>query len=423
MISCTSQHLTSWLVCSWLGVCRRPRHETVFLLVHCTGATARAHFFLFCCFSPQWNTFFFVFFWHGVVGWGVGWGGVNNVLWTWTHLGCYVMRSFLGIQNIWHVTSWESFLGIEHIWDVTSWDLFLELNTSGMLRHEIFSWNWTHLGCYVMRSFLGIQHIWDVTSWDLFLELNTSGMLRHEIFSWNWTHLGCYVMRSFLGIEHIWDVTSWNLFLELNASGMLRYEIFSWNSRHLGWYVLRSFLGIEHIWDGTSWDLFLELNTSGMLRHEIFSWKYTWKCLNWSSFFRRQHMTHQDINMDMWSCTCISNGQRGGFAHIIIIHYICIKTEMKVHETIRPSMSARPCSWIFADLQPNCQLLKMFRLHPLSMFMAAHSSFRDNQESITAADDVDHPVKSLRTNFSRPRPLSTLRPKRQVVYYSLLCTF
>ena len=59
-----------------------------------------------------------------------------------------------------------------------------------------------------MRSFLGIQHIWDVTSRDLFLEFNTSGMLRHEILSLNSTHLGCYVMRSFLGIEHIWDVTS-----------------------------------------------------------------------------------------------------------------------------------------------------------------------------------------------------------------------
>jgi len=29
--------------------------------------------------------------------------------------------------------------------------------------------------------------------------------------------------------------------------------------------------------------------------------------------------------------------------------YICIKTEMKVHETIRPSMSARPSSWVRHD--------------------------------------------------------------------------
>ena len=30
--------------------------------------------------------------------------------------------------------------------------------------------------------------------------------------------------------------------------------------------------------------------------------------------------------------------------------YICIKTEMKVHETIRPSMSARPsCSIVFCN--------------------------------------------------------------------------
>ena len=42
-----------WCSCSWLGARRRPRHETVFLLVHCTGATARAHFFLFYCVSPQ----------------------------------------------------------------------------------------------------------------------------------------------------------------------------------------------------------------------------------------------------------------------------------------------------------------------------------------------------------------------------------
>ena len=63
-----------------------------------------------------------------------------------------------------------------------------------MLRHEIFSWNSTHLGWYVLRFFLGIEHIWDV--------------LRHEIFSWDSTHLGCYVMRSFLAIQHIWDGTS-----------------------------------------------------------------------------------------------------------------------------------------------------------------------------------------------------------------------
>ena len=179
---------------SWLGARRRPRHETVFLLVHCTGATARAHFFLFFCVSPQWNLFFchfllFFLAWCWLGGWGVGGvGGCNNVLWTWAHLGCYVMRSFLGIQ---------------HIWDGTSWDLFLEFNTSGMLCHEIFSWNSTHLGWCVMRSFLGIQYIWDGTSWDVFFEFNTSGMVRHEIFSWNSTHLGWYVMRSFLGIQHI----------------------------------------------------------------------------------------------------------------------------------------------------------------------------------------------------------------------------
>ena len=28
----------------------------------------------------------------------------------------------------------------------------LEFNTSGMVRHEIFSWNSTHLGWYVMRN-------------------------------------------------------------------------------------------------------------------------------------------------------------------------------------------------------------------------------------------------------------------------------
>ena len=133
---------------SWLGARRRPRHETVFLLVHCTGATARAHFFLvFFVFRLKWNLFFclFLLFFFGVVlvG-GVGGGGVggcNNVLWTWAHLGCYVMRSFLG--------------------------------------------NSTHLGWYVMRSFLGIQHIWDVMSWDLFLEFNTSFSLNFLFF---WKH-------------------------------------------------------------------------------------------------------------------------------------------------------------------------------------------------------------------------------------------
>ena len=161
-------------------------------------------------------------------------------------------------------------------------------------------------------------------------------MVRHEIFCWNSTHLGWYVMRSFLGIEHIWDGTSWDLFLEFNTSGMVRHEIFSWNSTHLGWYVMRSFLGIQHIWDGTSWETmhfleriqarfssncldFLQIkeNLANMrwMKIKVMHWsKHTWKCLNWSSFFRRQNMTRQDINMDMWSCTCISNGQRGGFA-------------------------------------------------------------------------------------------------------------
>ena len=215
------------------------------------------------------ETSFFVFFllfflawcWLGGVGGG---GGVGGVI---------------------------TFFGLEHIWDVMSWDLFLEFNTSGMVRHEIFSWNSTHLGWYVMRSFLGIRHILDGTLWDLFLEFNTSGMVRHEIFSWNSTHLGWYVMRSFPGIQHIWDGTSWDLFLEFNTSGMVRHEIFSWNSTHLGWYVMRSFLGIQHIWDGTSWDLCLEFNTSGMVRHEIFSWNSTH--LGWyvmRSFLGIQHI-------------------------------------------------------------------------------------------------------------------------------------
>ena len=86
-----------WCSCSWLGARRRPRHETVFLLVHCTGATARAHFFLFfLCFAsvkPLFLSFFVVFFlaWCWLGGWGAGgWGGVIT------------------------------FFGLEHIWDGTS---------------------------------------------------------------------------------------------------------------------------------------------------------------------------------------------------------------------------------------------------------------------------------------------------------------
>ena len=67
--------------CSWLGARRRPRHETVFLLVHCTGATARAHFFRFFVFrlsETSFFVFFCCFFWRGV-GWGVGGGGGGGV--------------------------------------------------------------------------------------------------------------------------------------------------------------------------------------------------------------------------------------------------------------------------------------------------------------------------------------------------------
>ena len=126
-------------------------------------------------------------------------------------------------------------------------------------------------------TFFRLEHIWDNTSWDLLLHFNTSGMVRHEIFSYNSTHLGLgwYVMRSFLTIQHIWDGTSWDLFLQFNTSGMVRHEIFSYTSTHLGWYVMRSFLTLQHIWDGTSWDLLLQFNTSGMVRHEIFSYTST----------------------------------------------------------------------------------------------------------------------------------------------------
>ena len=88
---------TQSLQTTWLGACRRPRHETVFLLVHCTGATARAHFFPFLlCFAsvkPLFLSFFVVFF--GVVlvgGWEVGGGGGGVI----------------------------TFFGLEHIWDVMS---------------------------------------------------------------------------------------------------------------------------------------------------------------------------------------------------------------------------------------------------------------------------------------------------------------
>ena len=124
-----------------------PQRERIFSFFIVFRLSETSFFVFFCC-----------FFWRGV-GWGGGgWGGWGGVI---------------------------TFFGLEHIWDVMSWDLFLEFNTSGMVRHEIFSWNSTHLGWYVMRSFLGIQHIWDGTSWDLFLEFDTSWMVRHEIFSWN----------------------------------------------------------------------------------------------------------------------------------------------------------------------------------------------------------------------------------------------
>ena len=200
-------------ICSWLGARRRPPHETVFLLFHLNGATARVPFFIFLRVLPQWNIFFclfllfflswcwletsffavFCFFFCRGVGWR-GWGGWGG------GGGCGGVGG--GVIT---------FFRLEHIWDNTSWDLFLDFKTSGMVRHEIFSYTSTHLGWYVMRSFLTLQHIWDGTSWDLFLHFNTSGMVRHEIFSYTSTHLGWYVMRSFLTLQHIWDGTSGQL--------------------------------------------------------------------------------------------------------------------------------------------------------------------------------------------------------------------
>ena len=107
---------------SWLGARRRPPHETVFLLFHLNGATARAPFFFFgafclsetsffaffCCFfcrgvgrKPHFLPFFVFFFVVVLVG-GVGCGGgvVGGV-----GGGGGGLITFFRLEHIWDNTS------------------------------------------------------------------------------------------------------------------------------------------------------------------------------------------------------------------------------------------------------------------------------------------------------------------------------
>ena len=184
---------------------------------------------------------------------GVGWGRDDDILWTWTHGGCYAHMVDATQLLGWGGVGWGGDDDI--LWTHGGcgvgwgWWHSLDLNTWWMLRncwggvgwggHDDILWTWTHGGCCAtagvgwggvgMMTFFELEHMVDATqllgwggvgwAWWHSLNLNTWWMLRncgmmtffeleHMVdatqlcFSCHCTHAGCYATA----FAFAWDV-------------------------------------------------------------------------------------------------------------------------------------------------------------------------------------------------------------------------
>ena len=168
------------------------------------------------------------------VGWGgVGWGGDDDILWTWTHGGCYATVLVLSLHTWWMLRNCAC-LVIAHMVDATqlclschcthggcyATVLVLSLHTWLMLRncaclviaHMVdatqlcLSCHCTHGGCYATVLVLSL-HTWWMLRNCACLVIAHMVDATQLCLSCNCTHGGCYVTVLVLSLHTWWKDT------------------------------------------------------------------------------------------------------------------------------------------------------------------------------------------------------------------------
>ena len=93
---------------------------------------------------------------------GVGWGGDDDILWTWTQGGCYATVLVLSLHTWWMLRNCA--VG----WGGVGWGWWhsLNLNTWWMLRRLCLSCHCTHGGCYATVRWGGVGWGGDDDLWE-----------------------------------------------------------------------------------------------------------------------------------------------------------------------------------------------------------------------------------------------------------------
>ena len=200
------------------------------------------------------------------VGWGgVGWGGDDDILWTWTHGGCYATVLVLSLHTWWMLRNCA--VG----WGGVGWGWWhsLNLNTWWMLRncacliiaHIVDATQlcggvgWGGVG---MMTFFELEHMVDATQLCLSYHCTHGGCYAtvrwggvgwggDDDILWTWTHGGCYATVLVLSLHTWW-------MLRNCAVGWGGVGWGWWHSLNLNtWWMLRNCacLIIAHMVDAT----------------------------------------------------------------------------------------------------------------------------------------------------------------------------
>ena len=152
---------------------------------------------------------------------GVGWGRDDDILWTWTHGGCYAHMVDATQLLGWGGVGMMTFFELAHMVDATQ---LLGWGGVGWGRDDDILWTCTHGGCYATAGV---------------------GWGRDEDILWTCTHGGCYATA---GVGWGGVGSGWWHSLNLHTWWMLRN---CWGGVGWGGVGMMTFFELEHMVDAT----------------------------------------------------------------------------------------------------------------------------------------------------------------------------
>ena len=164
-----------------------------------------------------------------------GWGGDDDILWTWTHGGRYATLFVLNLHVGWGGVGMMTFFELEHMVDATQLCL---------------SCHCTHGGCYTSLFVLSLHTWWMLRNF-VCLELARGvGWGGDNDILWAWTHGGCYATLFVLNLHVGWGGAGMMTFFELEHMVDATQLCLSWTC---GWggVGMMTFFELEHMVDAT----------------------------------------------------------------------------------------------------------------------------------------------------------------------------